>query len=303
MSSSGRPDMLPHGLISFGSDENCTLSTCPVEWSILTYRPWLAANVVFLAYYAVIALVHVYLGFRWRTWGFMAGMVMGCFSEIIGYAGRIMMWQNPFTFAGFMIEIVCLTIAPVFFTASIYVTLGKAINYFARDLARFPPWLLYCTFIPMDVICLVLQATGGAMSTNSAGQSGVSISQAGLALQVASLVIFSGVFADYMFRFLRSGRASGMMDWRFKAFFGGLIAATLLILARCSYRIAELKEGYRGKLFEEEVPFIILEGVVVALSALALCWGNPGIMFKQNKSEATSSNKEEVSVSPDRSVV
>lgn len=91
--------------IAFGADANCTLSVCPVEESILAYRPWLAANVIFAAYFGVIALAHVYLGWRWKSWGFMTGMMLGCASEIIGYIGRIMLWNNPFSYPGFMIDI------------------------------------------------------------------------------------------------------------------------------------------------------------------------------------------------------
>lgn len=35
----------------------------------------------------------------------MGGMILGCLSEVIGYAGRIMLYNNPFSFVGFMIQI------------------------------------------------------------------------------------------------------------------------------------------------------------------------------------------------------
>lgn len=35
----------------------------------------------------------------------MVGMLLGCASEIIGYIGRIMLWNNPFSFDAFMIDI------------------------------------------------------------------------------------------------------------------------------------------------------------------------------------------------------
>jgi hypothetical protein len=88
-----------------GADANCTLSVCPVEESLLAYRPWPAANATFAAYFGAIALVHIYLGWRWKTWGFMVGMLLGCASEIIGYIGRIMLYNNPFSFQGFLINI------------------------------------------------------------------------------------------------------------------------------------------------------------------------------------------------------
>ncbi|OAQ98793.1 hypothetical protein LLEC1_08171, partial [Akanthomyces lecanii] len=155
-------DQRPQNL--FGPDTPCNLDDCPVEWSMFGYRPSLAANVVFLVLFALIGGVHTYFGVRWRGWGFMTGMLLGCVCEILGYVGRILMWQNPFSYYGFMIQIICLTIAPVFFTASIYVTLSKTIRHFAADLSRVRPQLFYWFFIPFDVVCLVLQAIGGALS-------------------------------------------------------------------------------------------------------------------------------------------
>ncbi|UPK89664.1 hypothetical protein LCI18_000599 [Fusarium solani-melongenae] len=273
----------------FGSDSPCTLDNCKVEWSLLGYRPDLAANIAFIALFGVVGLAHAYLGFRWKAWGFMAGMLMGCLSEVIGYVGRVMMYNNPFSFNAFMIQIVCLTIAPVFYTASIYVTLSKTIVFFAPELSRFKPQLFYWIFIPFDIVCLVLQAAGGAMSTSSDNDVGVDISMAGLILQVIILFLFIVAFSDYMIRYWRSGRAANF-GWRLKAFFAGLSAAIILILTRCIYRVAELKDGYDGELIKHEIPFIILEGVMIVLAAIALCFGHPGLVF--NKPEYTNAVSE-----------
>ncbi|KAF4995796.1 hypothetical protein FDECE_12683 [Fusarium decemcellulare] len=272
---------------AFGSDSPCTLDNCLVEWSILGYRPSLAANIVFIALFGILGVVHAYLGFRWKSWGFMAGMLFGCVSEVVGYVGRVMMWDNPFSFNAFMIQIVCLTIAPVFYTASIYVTLSKTIVFLAPELSRFKPQLFYWIFIPFDVVCLILQAAGGAMSTSSDSNVGVDVSMAGLILQVIVLVLFIIAFVDYMFRYWRSGRGSSF-SWRLNAFFAGLSASILLILTRCVFRVAELQDGYDGDLIKHEIPFIILEGAVIVLAALALCWGHPGLVF--NKQERINSS-------------
>ena len=71
-------------------------------------------------------------------------MAMGCVCEMIGYGGRIIEWNDPWSFNGFMLQIgphqaqhairtksadvifaVCITIAPVFITAAIYIQLYK----------------------------------------------------------------------------------------------------------------------------------------------------------------------------------
>lgn len=116
---------LPHGLINFGPEANCTLELCPLEWSVYQYRPGLATNIVFLIMYAIAMLIHIYLGIRWKQMGFMIFMILGCLVEIIGYVGRIVMYDNPFDFNGFIIQIVCITTGPVFYTAAIYITLAK----------------------------------------------------------------------------------------------------------------------------------------------------------------------------------
>lgn len=196
---------------------------------------------------------------------------------------------------------VTLAIAPVFYTASIYVTLSKAIVFFAPDLSRFKPQLFIWIFIPFDVVCLVLQAVGGALSTRLGGrnQTGVNVSMAGLALQVIVLTAFVAAFGDYMFRYWRSGRFVGF-GWRIKAFFFGLTSSILLILARCAYRVAELRDGYHGVLIKEEVPFIVLEGVLIVLACLALCLGHPGLVFDRSAPNKGSHDDESGTATPER---
>lgn len=127
--------------------------------------------------------------------------------------------------------------------------------------------------------CLALQAAGGAMTTEAAEPDGVgvAISKAGLILQVIILVIFLVVFADYIVRYARRAGAGGF-DTRAKIFLTGLATASVLILLRCAYRVAELKDGYSGQIIREEVPFIVLEGVVIVLAAVALFFGHPGVL-------------------------
>jgi hypothetical protein len=98
---------LPDGYIAYGSDANCTLAVCPVEWSILEYQPSIPASAVFIALFAIALVIHLFEGIRWRhtLGGFAIPMVLGCIDEMIGYIGRIIMHGNPFSFNGFLIQI------------------------------------------------------------------------------------------------------------------------------------------------------------------------------------------------------
>ncbi|KAI1871673.1 hypothetical protein JX265_005659 [Neoarthrinium moseri] len=290
------PPGVPPYVKVFGPGANCTLEICPVEMSVYGYRPSLAVNSTFLALYVLSAAVHLYLGIRWKTWFFMGAMLLGATSAVLGYAGRIVMYYNPFKFVAFMIQIICVTSVPVYYTAAIYVTLAASIKYFAPSLSRFRPNLIYWVFISSDLVCLVLQAAGGALSTSTAGasQTGVDMALVGLSLQVLCMVVFCALFGDYLYRYFRSDIyrfGAAKLGARPKLFFAFLALAIVLILARCAYRLAELHNGYRGGLIRDEGLFIGLEGVMVICAVFCLTIGHPGFVFKSKPKESTSSSE------------
>lgn len=271
----------PGDLITFGPHANCTLDLCPIEYSVYKYRPSVPANATFVALFGVSIFVHVILGIRWRQWNFMALMVLGSLVEIGGYAGRLILHNNPFSFGGFMDQIVLITTAPVFYTAGIYITLSKtwvyfnrpglqsladvplSINYLAPEISRIKPELFYWIFLPIDIICLILQAAGGAISVVTSGNSstGVDIAMTGLGLQVGGLFFFSVLFVDYLARYVRR-KPESPLGTRMRIFFGFLGAAILLIWVRCVYRCYELSKGYiHSDLITNQGLFIGLEGV------------------------------------------
>lgn len=96
---------LPNGLIAYGPDANCTLAICPIDKSVYQYRPDLAGNAVFIALFGICLVIHLIQGIAWRTWVYMTLMVVGCVCEMLGYGGRIMLYNNPFSFTGFLMQI------------------------------------------------------------------------------------------------------------------------------------------------------------------------------------------------------
>ncbi|PON28732.1 hypothetical protein TGAM01_v202579 [Trichoderma gamsii] len=284
------PPGSPGDLITFGPHANCTLDLCPIEYSVYKYRPSVPANATFVALFGVSIFVHVILGIRWRQWNFMALMILGSLVEIGGYAGRLILYNNPFSFGGFMDQIVLITTAPVFYTAGIYITLSKTINYLAPEISRIKPELFYWIFLPIDIICLILQAAGGALSVVSSGNSstGVDVAMTGLGLQVGGLFFFSVLFIDYLALYVRK-KPESPLGTRMRVFFGFLGAAILLIWVRCVYRCYELSKGYvHSNLITDQGLFIGLEGVLVIIASFCLCIGHPGFIFGRNEAKAHS---------------
>ncbi|CAH0022406.1 unnamed protein product [Clonostachys rhizophaga] len=272
---------------SFGKNANCTLEVCPIEATIYKYNPSKPVNTALTVIFGLIMIGHIYLGVRWKTWGYMVSMILGCLLEIAGYACRIALHKNPFKFLPFVVQTVALTIAPIFYTAGIYVTLSASISHFAPDLTRVKPVVWVWIFLPADIICLILQAAGGAISVTGSGDNsaevGNKISQAGLSLQLIVLVGFMAAFGDFFVRFFRAGRLP-QIEWRLKAFVAGITLSVIFILARCAFRVYELKEGYSGAAITHEVPFIIMEGVFMIIGAVFLYIGHPGLALKPGES-------------------
>lgn len=74
----------------------CTLQTCCLEQGTVRYLPTLGGNAAYAAIFALILVLQIGLGVRYRTWGFAVGMFAGLLLELLGYVGRIQMHSNIF---------------------------------------------------------------------------------------------------------------------------------------------------------------------------------------------------------------
>lgn len=199
---------------------------------------------------------------------------------------------------GFLMQIVCLTIAPAFLAAGLYFCLSRIVLTFGPSNSRLPPLWYPRIFIPCDVASLLLQAAGGgwASSATHAGKDpskGNDIMIAGLAFQVGTLFIFILLSTDFALKTLRRVRQLGkdgaldpthakLRESRaFKGFLFALAFCTICIFTRSVYRVAELSEGWRGHLIQTQKYFIGLEGAIVSAGVLALNIWHPGLCFRE----------------------
>ena len=70
----------------------CTLQTCSLDRGKVNYLPSVVGNGTYLIIFLVLILGQLVLGIKKRTWGFLAGMVIGSLIEAVGYGGRLWMW-------------------------------------------------------------------------------------------------------------------------------------------------------------------------------------------------------------------
>lgn len=272
----------------------CTLQTCPLECAQVRFLPSVPGNVTYAALLGAILLAQIGLGFIYRTWGFLVGMFCGLVLEVIGYAGRILLHNDPFNFNNFLIYLIPLTIGPAFLTGSIYLCLSRIIIVYGEHISRLKPRTYAIVFMCSDFVSLLLQAAGGAIAavatTQSLGNTGRYIMVAGLAFQVLSLVLFMLLWLDLLVRLRRMGkdrrsermRHLQMSVFRFKAFQYALWFATILIFIRSVYRVVELQGGFNGTVANNQTAFMILEGPMIILATFALTVLHPGYAFAGN---------------------
>ncbi|KAK3725032.1 phospholipid-translocating ATPase rsb1 [Vermiconidia calcicola] len=268
---------------------DCTLETCCLAQSSFLYLPNYGGNLFFAIFFGIFIIPQLGLGIWHKTWGFAVGMVIGLALEVLGYAARVMLNDNPWSDNAFLIYLIGLTIAPVFLTAAIYLCITRIIVIYGEHLSRLKPRTIAIAFMTSDFLSLVLQAIGGAIAdmaeTNKDAQTGINIMIAGLFLQALSLVAFIFVFADFSWTCHK-----GVLDMDpekqrirqstlFKVFRAGVLLATIMILIRSIFRVAELWEGFEGKLWNNETDFLVLDGAMIAIAVICLTAIHPGAAF------------------------
>lgn len=187
--------------------------------------------------------------------------------------------------------LICLTIAPVFISAAIYLTIVRIMAVYGQHNSYLKPRTIALLFMSSDFLSLVLQGAGGGITdtanTPSTKQSGINIMIAGLFLQAVSLATFL-LYLAYFALACRRGSLDMSTDkyacrtrWMFKATLASVVLATTAILIRSIFRVDELWQGFNGKLWNNQVDFMVLDGGMMSFATLLLTVFHPGPAFGQ----------------------
>ncbi|KAK8104083.1 RTA1 like protein-domain-containing protein [Apiospora kogelbergensis] len=277
----------------------CTPDICRYDRSYYMYRIDLAPNVLFLIIFSLslVGFLGVYIKTR-RALSFTLAMCLGLICEVLGYAGRIMSWENQWDEDGFLVQIICLTIGPAFLAAGIYFCLQRIVCIFGPENSRLKPKQYPMIFIPCDGISLMLQAVGGALAsiashTGDDKAPGSNIMMTGLGFQVTTIAVFMALTADFALRTHRRVQEVGdgaalnqnpavvkiRNSFKFRACLVALAVATLAILWRSTFRVVELSGGWTGELMAEQGLYYGMEGTMISVACLALNIFHPAVCF------------------------
>ncbi|KAJ5116661.1 RTA1-domain-containing protein [Penicillium angulare] len=243
------------------------------------YIPSQSAGIAFVSLFALSGLVHI-AQFCWkRTW-WCSLFSIGCLVEVLGWSGRLWAAMCPYNSTAFMIQISTLIIAPTFFTAGIYVLLGRLIQLFGPKSSILSPKQYLWIFCSCDFISLVVQAAGGGMaSSESDGGNtapGTNTMVAGIIFQLVSISIFVFFAVDFLRRASRLGMLKSGMKGPLTPLLAAMITSVLVIYIRSIYRTVELVQGWSGYLITHEIYFIILDGVMMVIAVAVFNFCHPG---------------------------
>ncbi|WVR05323.1 hypothetical protein IAU60_002337 [Kwoniella sp. DSM 27419] len=259
---------------------------------IYGYVPSLALGIVGIITFILIGGVHAYWLFtkRWtakgRRW-FHGLILIGTLMEAGGYAARLASHRRPFVVSSFVAQYFLIVVAPVLFSAAIYLSLSLAARGYVggERLLVLRPKLVLAFFVSADVICTIVQVAGAALigTSESARVRGepsrVSPEQAnniliaGLAVQCFSFTCFLVILSIAITRVARSTyvKSTGIevaAHQTLRKFLWVILATALLILLRTTFRLAESAQGFFGFASTHESLFGTLEYLPVILTLM-----------------------------------
>lgn len=260
------------------SYDNCdgVSALCPVSATVYGDYFTLGACIFFVAAHSILLLAQTYLGIKSRAWSFSAYLAIGTIFELMGYAARIALSQDPWSYDGFVIQLVMLILGPTLVAASISVTFKHLVLWYGREWSFIKPVLYPWIFVGSDFLSIVIQAVGGAVSATATGGEepdndlldvGSGLLIAGVVFQMANMIFCGGLMLYYLWnrnRGLKKRQQSpnasqgespavtgekpvGASDKKTKIFLWAISVAYVVIIIRCIYRyVSNSRPGNAG---------------------------------------------------------
>lgn len=230
----------------------------------------------------------------YHQWWFLSTWGVGMILEIIGYSGRIWYHLNDDNGSAYIMELVCITVAPCFLMAGIYYVLAQLILIYGNHFSYLKPMQYSAIFIVCDVISIFVQAGGGGSAANASNaQTGRYVMIAGLAFQVFTMSIFQFLWYSFLWKVHKSEKENGEAEFNpsyahirqkklLPIFKAGVSITVILIYTRSIFRLIETSCGWDSYLSQKEIYFNILEGLMVGLSGLIMSFLSPGFVYGRN---------------------
>ncbi|KAF2196548.1 RTA1 like protein [Delitschia confertaspora ATCC 74209] len=261
-----------------------------IDYKFWHYTPSIAGAVIATIIFALVTGFHMFRLFKNRTW-FCLPFVIGGLFETIGYAARGAAHSDTKSVTPYVIQSLLILLAPILFAGSIYMILGRIIQRTAgSSLSIIRPQWVTRIFVAGDVLCFLMQSSGGGLLAKAKTQEDVDMAQnivlGGLILQIFIFGFFVVVAGVWHARLGKNPTgASKEMGGVWKKWMWMLYAVSACITARNICRVVEYGIGQDGYLMQHEWTLYIYDFLLMIIT-LAICiqWYEPNIQISAARS-------------------
>lgn len=248
-----------------------------------------------IAVFGILSLHHTWLLFRNKCW-YWTPFWIGGWMEVAGYAIRRVSGDENKNISLFAVQFLFVLLPPIFFAASIYMTLGRLLRFIgATQLSPIRIKWVTPIFVSGDIVSLLMVGAGGGIqatadSDKDARDTGNAIMMTGLAVQLLFFTIFIVETAICHFRLHRrqwgSSSSSGRLNWPW--LFLSLYVGCILIFIRSVFRVIEYAQGWDGYLVSHEIYMYMFDTLLMALCMLSYSIVHPAYVITKTPANIVS---------------
>ncbi|GME33420.1 RTA1 like protein [Neofusicoccum parvum] len=234
------------------------------------------------ALFGAATVAHIGYMIPTRSWFFIP-FILGGICETLGYCSRAWQAREPTRASPYFLQLLLLLAAPTLLSATIYVSLGRAIRSLdAASYAPLRPRHLTAICVLVDVLALASQLGGAAAQAASdavvvaADRKAVA---AGLGVQLGALALFVAAAARVHAR-LEAGPTDLALALRWRRYVWAIEGAAGAVLVRDLVRLVECGQGPRGFVAAHEMFVYVFDALPIwaVMVGMLVCY--PGQLVK-----------------------
>ncbi|KAK6851040.1 hypothetical protein PG995_009691 [Apiospora arundinis] len=275
------------------------------DWSVWLFEPSLPLAIVATVVYTIATIWISYLTcYRYKAWYFVC-VPIGGLCQVTGYAMRAYSTRHHQDIGIFATSTSLIILAPIFVAAGNYLLIGRLIRAVLPSsrhrIFKVPAQRLTRIYVSFDVVCLCVQSSGSSLASSvgwigQLADIGMNILLAGLALQVLAFSTYLCILVR--FHILSRSMAVPTSPPGWFNVLKAVYISSILILARCIFRMVEFAEGPQGYSLQHEWLFWVFEALLMIFALVIFCvWhpskylGNAGASHqRKSESEAVGSD-------------
>ncbi|KAK6698426.1 hypothetical protein SNK05_011269 [Fusarium graminearum] len=254
------------------------------------FDPSFAANLAFCMLFGLTTIAHLAQAVLFKK-RFCWVAIMGATWETIAFAFKTLGSHDQQNLTYLTVGQILFLLAPLWINAFVYMGVARMV-YFgmpSQKLLGIKAVRMTLLFVWLDVILFLVQGTGGVMLSNTDADSdtidiGMKVYMAGVALQLAVVLVFSGITVFFYFKLRQlEGRSMGCMKWLIWT----MVAVLMLIVTRIVYRLVEFGPGVNAHntlLIHEGYP-LGLDATPILIALVLLNIMHPGFVLRGPESE------------------